>query len=318
MTRDSDMNARCSPYVRLHRGARVGCVPVRDLAAALRERREINGANGGDADDIAECSAPVCNDDDSDAACAQKAAAHATRTHGCAPDDGECILDALAQNVPCARKAVDRVRRRAFKPAAPSQWEQCRGRNVLKCEYMWLSNHDIDDVMCNYMDAYDNFYFLGTFMIDFTETRRNIRRDHVDLAALDLDAFPHERCVLGMIINTARTGHSGEHWVALAVHFDRTLGRGEVNYFNSAGILAPIYPSVLKAFEQLAISGKRSHITFTFRSSHVIHQLQKSECGVYCLYFLVHTLNHAFDSIRSRITDRDIFQYRYKYWQTPK
>jgi hypothetical protein len=61
--------------------------------------------------------------------------------------------------------------------------------------------------------------------------------------------------------------------------------------------------------------GKKFGINFTCQKSKICHQKHNGECGVYCLYFIIYSLNNSFDSINKRIPDVNISNYRNILWR---
>ena len=119
-----------------------------------------------------------------------------------------------------------------------------------------------------------------------------------------------------MILNTAYHKKPGEHWIAL--FFFWRDGVGEINFFDSYGEseIANLPDEILQYMKMITDCGEKYGIQFTSQKSKIIHQRKNGECGVYSLYFIIHSLNNSLDSIKHRISDNDIRKYRQIYWRT--
>ena len=93
-----------------------------------------------------------------------------------------------------------------------------------KGKHTWLSTTNINDVIQQYENNYDDFMFLGTVPYDF--------EDLEELGISNLN-FKNEQkdgiSKLGMVINLDYHYQSGSHWVALYTDLDKN----QIYYFDS-------------------------------------------------------------------------------------
>jgi hypothetical protein len=227
-------------------------------------------------------------------------------------DSDLCVLDKIETKYP---QKVQSIKTRNYKPQRPRMWTECDIRKApyQNCEYFWLSNYDINNVISQYDDMYTNFLFLGVFMIDFLEVGEDSFENAFDLSSVDISAYQQQgiNC-FACVFNTGKTGTYGEHWVSLFVFWNGK--RGEINYFNSDSI-QQIPDSILLFMKHVIYSGKKAGIRFVCQKSKIRHQTHESECGTFSIYFIIHSLQNALTDIKERINDDEIHQYRNVYWR---
>jgi hypothetical protein len=136
----------------------------------------------------------------------------------------------------------------------------------------WLSNFDIMHYFEIWMQKFNNFIVIEPQMNDF-------ERHNKELAKFDWLKFKNnpERLFMGCIINTDNYGSSGQHWVAIVAD-----NKGNtIEYFDSAGG-APSR-EIMDFMERVSsITGFN-----TVYCNQVKHQQENSECGVYCIYYIL-------------------------------
>jgi predicted lactoylglutathione lyase len=164
-----------------------------------------------------------------------------------------------------------------FKPIKPKSWE--------KNSREWLDSLNIMDVMKQYEDKYNNFVFIGPVPIDFDLTN-NIGNCIVDeLCKLNIEnLINRNKTKIGIVFNLDTHDKDGSHWVALYCDTKKS----EINYFDSYGIEPEDEIKILinRFYNKLnKINGDCVIEINTKR-----HQYKGTECGVYCLYFLINML----------------------------
>ena len=161
-----------------------------------------------------------------------------------------------------------------FVPPKPTEWE--------KNPNSWLTNFDIAKVLNQYELAHPEFIFIGPSPIDY-DTRKN----KTECVCNRLCNFSVSKQLklgkkkIGIVFNLDPHDKGGSHWVAMFIDLkDKFLF-----YFNSTG--EEIQPQLLK-FKDMVISqgirdlGKMDYYVNTFE-----HQRSNTECGMYCLYFII-------------------------------
>jgi hypothetical protein len=219
-------------------------------------------------------------------------------------DNDICLLNALDD--PIKRKKLEKTK---FAPKAPTSWKFNKNE--------WLTNLDIDAVMRQYEETLHDFKFLGVTPIDFEH------KDSFDdtcyspeICEFDIrDHYgktPYKR--FGIVFNTHPHTSSGEHWICMLID----LKQGKMFFFDSNGNKEPNeITSFVKKIQQQAKSISK---TIVFDSNEgVQHQNSNTECGMYCLYFLINVLDRKrkFDHFKNpkiRISDSKIEKFREIYF----
>lgn len=169
----------------------------------------------------------------------------------------------------------------------------------------WLSNIDIDGVLDLYSKKFPKFYHVNFQMIDFQDYKGELTR--VDFENL-LQNYKYLACVL----NTDTSKGKGKHWICIFIDMD---GR-TVEFFDSAASSTPdeILRFMVNTTDELNnhLKNKENKI-FTERYINTLqHQKQNSECGVYCLFYILSRINNITPDVfeKNRITDEDMLLFR--------
>jgi hypothetical protein len=192
----------------------------------------------------------------------------------------------------------------AFAPKAPNEW----GKNP----NTWLSSTDIIKVMEQYERAYPYYRFIGPSPIDFDKKLEFNQCVWNDLCNIDVSQLlQNKKKVVGMIFNLDPHYKDGSHWVAMYFNTDT----GELYYFDSVGDKIPHQINRLR--ESIQNQSKHLNIKTKFDELYpnVEHQMRNTECGMYCLYFLIMMLTKEkkwkhFKSSKKRITDEEMEKFR--------
>ena len=222
------------------------------------------------------------------------------------------------------KEIMDESMKNTFRPKGPSTG------------YDWLSTTDIDKVMEQYHEKYQDFIYLGTVPSDFEELPV-LKLNNIDFE--DLRNRGKKR--IGMVINLDEHYKSGSHWVALY----SDLERNKLYYFDSFGkgpkenirkfiskIAKYLYKNeygeetkhnfkhIIKGYEKMdkmdnEVKEKLGKIDIRYNK--VQHQFDNSECGVYSMNFIIRLLKgESFDEITNNITkDREMNQCRRVYFR---
>lgn len=171
-----------------------------------------------------------------------------------------------------------------FAPVMPKKW--------LKNMTTWLDSNNIRNVMRPYEKLYKDFQFLGPAPIDFAEKDHNgncIVSD--ELCKLDLkkmDAAGKKR--IGIIFNTDPSYRGGRHWFAMFITIIDINKRVEVEYYDStnAKIQTQIYDFVNYLKNQFFNPN-----VVVFEKNNNSEQRGTSECGMFCILFILDKLEHG-------------------------
>lgn len=180
-----------------------------------------------------------------------------------------------------------------FKPEKPDSWD--------KNEREWLNTLDIRAVMDQYENKHQDFLFIGPVPIDF-DYKLNFGQCVVDeLCKVSLKKINKEGINnLGVIFNLDKHNQSGSHWVAMFC----SLPKKEISYWDSYGMKPP--NEVTKLMNRLKKQGKELGLKMKININNNRHQYKGSECGVYCMNFIVNLLEgKSFNYVTQKIIDDD-------------
>ena len=191
-----------------------------------------------------------------------------------------------------------------FRPEKPKEW--------LKNERDWLSTVDIEKVLSQYENKYNDFITIGPVPIDFD--KRDIRGNCTidELCNLKLkDLLKDKLYKLGIVFNLDKHDEPGSHWVALY----GDLKKNDIYYFDSYG-LEP--PNEIEIFmNRMQEEGKKLNRNIDLYYNDIRHQFKNSECGVYCLNFIIQFLEgkNFKEIIENVIFDDDMNSMRNVYYR---
>jgi len=189
-----------------------------------------------------------------------------------------------------------------FSPQAPASWKKNRNE--------WLGSLDIINFMKQYEAVYKCFEFIGPSPIDYDTPKAFGECVWEDLCKFNLKKeLDNGKRKIGVIFNTEPHYKSGAHWVALFV--DCNLK--EIYYFDSYGDACPtnIRKLAREIQNQSMLIGKK-YVFFTNKKR---HQYGNSECGIYCLYFIMQMLQDVkFSRFKKKIKDSQMENLRSKYF----
>lgn len=207
----------------------------------------------------------------------------------------------------------DKIEKTTFRPKGPSKKLD---------QFKWLSNRDIDNVLFQYQKVYNDFAYLDTVPIDFAKLDYKVSKINFDtLKNNDINR-------IGVVFNLDKHNEKGSHWVALYSN----LNKGQIYFFDSYGmepekeikeLMAKIANHISNTNNYTASNilstknNQKGGTKLDIRYNTKQHQRGGSECGVYCISFILRLLNgEPFDNItNNRIPDEKVNQCR-KYYFT--
>jgi len=188
----------------------------------------------------------------------------------CSKED--CWLDEIKE--PKLRQQLDNI---LFSPDRPNSWD--------KNPVSWLSNYDIAAVLKQYELAHPDFKLLGPSAIDYdTKPYEDDKCVWNDLCRLSLqNLYNRGKRKLGIVFNLDKHDEPGSHWVSMFVDLDENL----LFYYDSALNAVPRQVSKLK--REIIKQGKQMDpiIPFKYMQNEYAHQSTNTECGMYCLFFII-------------------------------
>lgn len=186
-----------------------------------------------------------------------------------------------------------------FRPEMPTSWRSNKNE--------WLTSIDIEKVMKQYQNKYNDFLFIGPVPIDFDKKLHPGMCVVNELCDIKLSSLLKKNInKLGIIFNLDTHDQPGSHWVA----FFGDLNGGTLNYFDSYGFKEPKEVTIL--MKRLSEQGSSNNIRFKSNINSTRHQYKNSECGVYCLNFIIKMLEgKSFDELaNTKISDDEMEQNR--------
>jgi len=206
---------------------------------------------------------------------------------------------------------------KVFRPKHPNEW--------LFNRTAWLSNFDIEDVLTQYEDLHDDFLFIGPVPIDFKLVIDEL--SNINLIKLYREGIRK----IGIVFNLDTHDKGGSHWVSMFIDMtDRK--QGAVCYYDSYGYLPEMEISDLittlmtqgnNGFDGKGFN-KDEKIVLNPYFNAIRHQYKHSECGTYCMYFIIKMLESknkhpyiTFENLcTNRIDDDTMNAIRYNYFIT--
>lgn len=185
----------------------------------------------------------------------------------------------------------------------------------------WLSSIDIVNVLRQYERRYEDFASFGPVPSNFEEVLHQIVFDVCKSHNTLEKMYKKGKKRIGMVINQDLYGNRGTHWVC--VFIDLSDDVYSIEYFDSIG-KEPL-KSIKKYLNYVQtklrnLNGKRNTVVKKINSK--THQKKNSECGIYCLYYIINRLNGAsFEDITGkgsrRISDEEMLNYRFSLFRPP-
>jgi Ulp1 protease family, C-terminal catalytic domain len=212
--------------------------------------------------------------------------------------------------LPIADASKSKYSKYFFSPRRPKEWRKNRKT--------WLSNFDILAILRQYEEIYPAFKFIEPSPIDFDDILEN-KKVCVTKALCGFTLQNHianGKRKIGIVFNLDTHLQGGSHWVAMFLSVDN----GIIFYFDSLG--DPIPQRILKFVRRIMTEAVTIGQKLVYHSNipHV-HQKGSSECGMYCLYFIITMLTNASPMEKkiayfktAKITDKFIFSLRDKYF----
>ena len=189
----------------------------------------------------------------------------------------------------------------SFRPKKPKSWED--NSNT------WLSNVDIDGVLKQYYDKYDDYYYHGALPVDF-DVEVDDNKCLVDnLCKFDVDKLHKSgKNKIALVFNTDPHNKGGEHWISMYIDcVGKNIEYPCIYFFDSAGNPPP---KEIKDF--IDDTRNNSDINFSYIENSIQHQKGNTECGVYCLHFLDYMINggNFIKYIKNKKNDKFMEKYR--------
>ena len=118
---------------------------------------------------------------------------------------------------------------------------------------------------------------------------------------------------IGVVFNTDPHDKPGEHWVSLFIDVRARV----IFFFDSTG--DPPQRRIRKFMKMVREQGESNGIPFKEYINDIHHQTNDSECGVYCIFMIIHMLLgkmtvHDFLDKKKKLTDKYMQRFRRKFF----
>ena len=196
------------------------------------------------------------------------------------------------------------LRNYTFAPTQPKEWK--------KNPYEWLSSVELLQVMKQYEKAYPHFEFLGPSPLDYDAHKMFGECVWEELCEFKLKKYIKRGTTkIGIIFNLDPHDLEGSHWMCMFID----IKKKEIYYFDSYGDQAP--RRLKKFMKEVKRQSRKLGKPYTILQNKRRHQFSESECGMYCLYFIIQLLKgrETFDSLtKKRINDKKVKKMRSVYF----
>ena len=224
----------------------------------------------------------------------------------------ECGADQLCWlNVDWIKNIRDNeIHKNTFRPGGP------------QARFKWLNTTNINEIMMQYENKYNDFKFLGAVPYDFQTL------EQLGIGDMNLDELVDQKInKIGLVINFDEHWKNGSHWVALYAD----IGKDQIYYFDSYGgkpkskICNYVKKLALWCYARHHLQQQNKNVDIDTESEFMKnelnkyeklmdiqynknrHQFKNSECGVYSVNFILRLLKgETFDQICSNITPDDV------------
>jgi hypothetical protein len=188
-----------------------------------------------------------------------------------------CNSELCWKNLDFIKNINENEIKKAFRPEMPKEWYS--NPNA------WLSTLDIDAVLYQYMEKHPEFEFLGTHPMDFAAKNSDGTCSVSDVCSFNLkDFINNNKTKIGLVLNLDKSHQSGSHWVCMFID----INLNKIYYWDSYGMEPE--REVYNFSNKIKKQGQKIGKQFKFLINTYRHQYENSECGVYCLWFIIKLL----------------------------
>jgi hypothetical protein len=196
--------------------------------------------------------------------------------------------------------------KKSFKPLKPKSWNHNK--------FEWLSTTDIENVIKQYEEKYPNFRFIGAVPMDF-DSKYGVGQCIVnELCNVNLKKMIMSKIFkIGIVFNLDKHNQDGSHWVSMFID----LKKDGIYYFDSYGTEEPKEVKNLanRLLEQAKGMGK---LNMKYKVNKIRHQFKNSECGVYCINFIVSMLEgETFENYTNNILKDTVMNEKREIYFSP-
>ena len=197
----------------------------------------------------------------------------------------------------------------SFRPFQPETWKNKPNT--------WLNTSDINNVMKQYERKYPSFKYFEATPIDFHLKTDGNECLVSSLCNINIQNLKKKKDSIGIVFNTDKHNQPGQHWFSMYIDLiGRNRSSPSIYYFDSADAVHDINKVPHQILELIEKIQKQNHYQFDVLYNDKKHQYGDTECGVYCLHFLVEMLKgkNFSDYVNNGISDKAISKFRKKFF----
>jgi hypothetical protein len=199
-----------------------------------------------------------------------------------------------------------KIKKASFAPMQPKEWT--------KDPSEWLTTIDIEEVLKQYDDKHPEFLFLGPTPIDFDHKFDDGECVFDGICNLDIEKQYNKGIrKIGFVFNLDPHDEEGSHWVSMFVDLDKNF----IFYFDSNGeVIQDEIKVLMKRIKKQGKERLNKKLRFIDNAPRE-HQHRNTECGIYCIYAIVHLLEGKITPQtikRKRIPDKKMDEFRKIYF----
>lgn len=191
-----------------------------------------------------------------------------------------------------------------FRPLMPPMWYNKKSE--------WLNTLDIEAALQQYEVKYPNFKIIGAVPIDFDSKLSYGECVVNELCNINLSKLHKKDKIdyIGVVFNLDKHNQDGSHWIAMYCD----LIKSNICYWDSYGLKPPKQVNIL--MKRLQKQGKELNKNLIIKINKKRHQYNGSECGIYCINFIVSLLEgKSFEKVTNTIIpDKKINYLRSKFF----
>lgn len=197
-----------------------------------------------------------------------------------------------------------------FRPFMPDSWKSEPKK--------WLNTSDINNVLEQYELEYPKFKYMGASPIDYHLKSDDGECMVNELCNLDLkDLYNNDYNSVGVVFNTDKHDQPGQHWFSVFVDLNGSNRKNKPSIYHFDSAAGEPTKEIINLVNDIKSQYNKLHnkeIDFIFNDK--IHQSQNTECGVYCLHFLIHMLKgkNFRNYVNNKKTDKEMFKHREKFY----
>lgn len=197
----------------------------------------------------------------------------------------------------------------SFRPKQPKKWKEKPNT--------WLNTTDINSVMKQYEIKYPNFKYFEATPIDFHLKSDGNECLVSSLCNINITKLKKKKKSIGLVFNTDKHNQPGQHWFSMYIDL---VGKNRKNpsiyYFDSADAIHDINDLPIQILDLIERVQKQVNYEFDVLYNDKQHQYGDTECGVYCLHFLVKMLEgiQFHDYVHGQLNDKQMEKFRKEFF----